>query len=114
MTDETTQQPAPVARIVSDKERERLVTIEYPVEFDGVTYDAIRIRRVTGKQMAEFFARVRGTDGNVMPPVVDCPVEVWNAMDADDQFSVDQEAADFMPRRLKQVIAATAPAGDQK
>lgn len=109
MTDPTTHQPpASVARIVSDKPRERMVPLEYPVEFDGVTYDTIRIRRVSGKQMADFFESVRSTEGNVMPPVVDCPVEVWDALDADDQFTIDQEAADFMPKRLKDAMAPAA------
>jgi hypothetical protein len=113
MTDQTTEhQPVPVARIVSDKVRERMVPLEFPVEFDGVTYDAIRIRRVSGKQMAEFFAKVRESDGNVVPPVVDCPPEVWFALDADDQFTIDQAAAEFMPKRLKEMIPP-APAGDQ-
>lgn len=115
MTDETTTElPAPTARIISDKVREKSVPLEYPVEFNGTTYDAVKVRRVSGQQMAAFLDKVRSGIDFVLAPMVDCPAEVWDALDADDQFAIDEAAREFMPRRLKdlQNIAATIDAGD--
>ena len=95
------QPEIPVARINSPKERERLVPIEYPVEFDGKLYTEIRIRRITGKELEDYFETLGNGKAFQIPPVVDCPVEVWDAMDADNQDAVDAVARAFMPRRLK-------------
>lgn len=95
------QQPVetPVARIVSTKARDRMVEIDFPVEYDGKTYTEIRIRRISGKELQEFFTAM---DASIItiPPVVDCPTAVWEAMDADDQEKVEKEALDFFPRKL--------------
>jgi hypothetical protein len=113
MDEKPTEQPAPTARIVSDKVREKLVPLEYPVEFDGQTYDVIKVRRVSGQQMAAFLDKVRSGADFVLAPMVDCPVEVWDALDADDQAAVDEAAREFLPRRLidLQKVAATIDAG---
>ena len=117
MTDETststnTEQPeaapAPAARIVTDKITSRIVPLEWPVEFDGRVYHQIRVHRVTGKEMRDFMEKIRAGADNVLPPMVDCPIEVWEALDADDQFAIDQAAAEFMPRRLKDLQQAAA------
>lgn len=101
------QPEIPVAKIVSPREREKFVDLDYPVEFDGVLYEKIRIRRVSGKEIADFSAAMQMAIKNdtemPIPPVVDCPVAVWNALDADDQANVDDAAQAFMPRRLKVV-----------
>lgn len=90
----------PVARIVTKLPREKEVTLTYPVEFDGRLYETIRIRRITGGQVADYMDRLQQGE-RIMPPVVECPVEVYEAMDADDQDMVDEAAMDFLPRRLK-------------
>lgn len=110
-TQQTSEQPAelPVARIVTTKEREKFVPLEYPVEFDGKLYEEIRIRRISGKELEDFFKAMDEGRGN-MPPVVDCPVEVWDQMDADDQKTVDEAAVDFFPQRLKALRAAVMAA----
>jgi hypothetical protein len=104
-TQHRTTTPAP-ARIVTDKVTEKLVPLEYPVEFDGKTWTEVRVHRVTGMAMAVFLEKIRSGADEVMPPMVDCPLEVWNGMDADDQFAVDQAAGEFMPRRLKDLQKA--------
>lgn len=97
----------PVARIVSPKEREKMVPLEYPVEFDGRLYEEIRVRRVTGVEIAAFSEalRVASASGGEMPipPVIDCPLQVWGALDADDLAAVEDASQDFFPRRLKAV-----------
>ena len=91
----------PVARIVSEKPREKLVPIDFPVEFDGIVYEAIKVRRISGKELQTYFDGLGVAGVFNIPPVVDCPMEVWDAMDADDQEKVDEIALAFMPRRLK-------------
>lgn len=100
--DKKTEQPAavPVAKIVSDKAREKMVPLEYPVEYDGKVWTEIRVHRVTAGEVSDWIKRL-DSDEDQMPPVVDCPMAVWNALDADDQDTVDKEAMAFTPRRLK-------------
>lgn len=90
----------PVARIVTTLPRKKVVKLTYPVEFDGRLYEVINIRRITGGEVADYTDRLQQRE-RLMPPVVDCPVEVYEAMDADDQFFVDEAAMDFLPRQLK-------------
>lgn len=99
---ETTTEPAekPVPRIVSGLTREKTYTLVWPVEFDGVVYTDIRIHRCSAAEIDAWVDAVARGD-RVTPPVIDIPVEVWDAMDADDQTDLDQAAMDFMPRRLK-------------
>lgn len=99
----------PVAKFVNEEGRSRMIPLEYPVEFDGKLWTEIEIRRVTGGQMDAYMKAVVAGE-NVLPPVIACPMPVWEAMDADDQFTVDQAAAPFMPKRLKRLMAATAGA----
>lgn len=90
----------PVARIVSPKEREKMVPLEYPVEFDGTLYTEIRVHRVTGKEVQAFMDRLKAGDDSAIAPMIDCPQQVWEAMDDDDQEAVDKAARPFWPRRL--------------
>lgn len=104
MTDEITTEepttPAP-ARIVTDKPTEKLVPLEYSVEFDGKLWTEIRVHRVTGTAMAAFLEKVRSGADVAIPPMVDSPLDVWNGMNADNKFAVDLAAAEFTSRRLK-------------
>lgn len=100
--DTTAAAPAekPVARIKTDVPREKTVPLQWPVEFGDALYESIVIRRITGGEVADYMDRLQRGE-RLMPPVVDCPVEVYEAMDADDQFMVDEAAMDFLPRQLK-------------
>lgn len=93
--------PALEPRHTSDAPRSKFIALEWPVEFDGRIYHQIRVHRVTGKEMRDFMEKLRTGDGAVMPPMIDCPLEVWEGMDADDQLTIDEAAAEFMPKRLK-------------
>lgn len=115
MTDGIKQeQPAketPVARIVSPKVREQMVPLEYPVEFDGKTWTEIKVRRVTAGEVDAFMEEL-AADKSIMPPVVECPREVYDAMDDDDRYEVDRVMMDFLPRRLKVAAAGLTLAAD--
>jgi hypothetical protein len=116
-----TEQPAakpvadepPVAKIVTTKEIDRLVTLEWPIEFNGKVYDQIRVRRITGHQWQAYVEAM--TDSKVespVPPTIDCPQEVWDVMDADDMDTVGIASMDFMPRRMKAAADQTPSNGD--
>ncbi|MBX9457112.1 MAG: hypothetical protein KL863_14395 [Rhizobium sp.] len=100
--------PALEPRYVSETPRSKIIALEWPVEFDGKVYHQIRVHRVTGKEMRDFMEELRSGDGAVMPPMIDCPLAVWEGMDADDQHTLDEAAGEFMPKRLKMLQQAAA------
>jgi len=112
-TDPKQEQPAasPVAKIVSPKSREQAVPLEYPVEFDGKTWTEIVVRRVSAGEV-DAFMEALAEDKQVMPPVIDCPREVYDAMDDDDRFELDRVMLDFLPRRLKVAAAGLIQSTD--
>jgi hypothetical protein len=100
MTDETeaatTDQPAaepspaPVAAFVGGPPREKMVPLEWPVELDGNEWTEIRIRRASGKEVRDYLEQLRTSEADVLPPMIDCPIQVWNALDADDHDTIDR------------------------
>lgn len=112
-TDKTDGSPVepPVARIVNPEGRSKTIPLVFPVEFDGKVWDNIEIRRCTGAEMKVYFEALASGKAFALPPVITCPMEVWDAMDADDQYTVDQEAQAFMPRRLKAAVELLSATG---
>lgn len=113
MTDEaTTEQPdatpvpAPIARVIYGREHEKLVPLEWPVEFDGKLWTEIRVHRVSGKEVSDYLRTLQASDADILPPMIDCPIEVWNALDDDDQHAIDLAAMEFTPKRLKTIFNA--------
>lgn len=98
--------PAPVAKFIGDLPRDKIVPLEWPIEFDGKLYEAIRIRRVSAKEVRDYLEALRTSEADIMPPMIDCPLEVWSALDADDHDAVDQAAMEFTPKRLKAIFDA--------
>lgn len=104
--------PPLAAKFVNEEGRSRLVPLEYPVDFNGRLYSEIKVHRVTGGEMDAYMKSLQA--GAVsLPPVIDCPIEVWDAMDADDQLAVDRAADAFMPRRLKALMKSAPAAGEE-
>lgn len=105
---------APVARIVSPKTRSLTVQLEYEVEFDGRAYTTVTLRRISGKEMEDYIEAVAASDKRLLPPMIDCPMEVYEAMDDDDRFAIDQAMRDFMPRRLRATVerVSAPPSGE--
>lgn len=89
-----------VARIVSDKERARTIELEWPVEFEGVVYDTVTIRRLTTKEVVDFLATIDG-QAQVRWPMYDVPDAVLDALDDDDSFLLDEVVKGFLPRRFQ-------------
>lgn len=106
MTEQTTETAAedkPVARLVDNPARERWVDLDWPVEFGGEIIAKIRVHRVTGKQVQDYFNGMGSSEEFIIPPVIDCPMPVWNELDAEDQEKVEVAAQDFFPPRLRRV-----------
>lgn len=97
----TESKEPPVAKIVSSRERERKIPLEFEVAYDGRTYTEVTLRRVSGKEMEDYMDILAASKERVMPPMIDCPMSVYEQMDDDDRFEIDQAMRDFMPRRLR-------------
>ena len=83
--------------------------LEWPVEWNGRTYESVTLRRLTVAEVAAFVeslkdlpegAKIRwpifcDENGAPMPP------EVMDALDADDSDALDKAALDFLPRRFR-------------
>lgn len=103
--------PLAAARIVSSAPREKAVPLEYTVEFDGKTYTEVTLRRATGKQIEDYMDAL-GRGERAMPPMMDFPMEVYDAMDDDDRFAVDEAVVPFLPRRLRVAAEPDLHAGE--
>ncbi|MDI6025618.1 hypothetical protein QBK99_05295 [Corticibacterium sp. UT-5YL-CI-8] len=108
MTEETAK---PIARIVSDLPREKMIPLEYPLEFDGQIISEVRVRRVSGKEVQDYMEAI-GRDESPVPPMFDLPMEVYDAMDDDDRLSLDEASLPFLPRRLRQAAARSLVGGE--
>ena len=106
MTDLNTLRPE--AKIISPKERSTSVALEWPVEFDGTTYESITIRRCSGKEVADFIsAAASGDVTHLKAPMIDCPPEVYDSMDDDDRLRLEEALLPFLPLRLTKATGLT-------
>lgn len=96
----TEQADGNVIHFDSDKPREKIIPLEWPVTVNGVRYTEVRVRRVTGTEIREYVAKSRAGK-NLAPPVFDIPFEVYNALDADDADTLDEAGLDFLPRSVR-------------
>lgn len=85
-----------VAKIAG--ERSKTIPLEWPVEYDGKVYSEITVRRMTGREVQEFFKSKDDAGGL---PMFDCPREVIEALDADDDVTINKAVLDFLPRSLR-------------
>lgn len=97
-----------LARVVGAVPREKLVPLEFPVEFDGTTWTEIKVRRVSGKEVDDYMEAL-GSGARPMPPMFVCPREIYDAMDDDDRFALDEAVVPFLPRRLKAAAEQSPP-----
>jgi hypothetical protein len=105
----------PAAKIVATKARSKTVQLEWPIEFDGKIWSEITLRRVTGREVEQFITDLAGLEeGGRKPviPVIDCPVEVYEALDDDDVYMLERETLPFLPRRLTEAGESTPETTD--
>lgn len=106
--------PAPPRLVEKEgKERERIILLEFSVDYDGNVYDSLTVRRIHGKDfnaMGSFDPAKESTQLAALMTGV--PVEVIEALDGDDFVELQEAVQAFLPRKLRQMaeqISGTGP-----
>lgn len=103
----------PVAKIVDDgRSRSKEVPIDWPVEFGGKVWKSIKLKRCTVADLTDYL-NVVAEGKKSLPPVLDCPKQVYLALDDDDGFKVDEAMQDFLPKRLRAINDQILEASDK-
>jgi hypothetical protein len=97
-------------RFVGGRQREQVVPLEWPIEYDGKVWDKIRVKRVTVAEMSAYLEALKD-DANAPVPLFDAPRQVLDALDADDDETLSKVAADFFPRRWRAANEQAQPVG---
>lgn len=85
-------------------ERRKVVTIEWPVEYEGKIYTEIELRRPSVAEVRDWSARMAAavaagrTADSVVPPIFAAPDAVINALDPDDDDLLTEAGRPFLPR----------------
>lgn len=112
---EAASKPAPApARLVErpGKERERRLELEYPVEYDGVLYETLTLKRLRGSDFSAM-ANMKGDEEEVALAVLmtGAPREVIKALDGDDFVELQEAVQAFLPRKLRMAAAQLSGTG---
>lgn len=94
-------------KFVSSKGRAGSISLEYPLEVDGVVVDAINLRRMSAAQVVELAdveTREGFDDAALFAMVCDQPAEVLRNLDADDWLTFREAVLDFLPRRFRAAL----------
>jgi hypothetical protein len=95
---------------VNAASRHETVPLDWPIEYDGITWAAITVRRMTTADIAAFAAQA-AVDAAPVPtrfPMFDAPDAVLDMLDVDDADRLNEVVQRFLPRRF-QAAAASAP-----
>lgn len=104
------------AKIVDQSRISETVSLDYPVEFDGVVWDKIVVRTPNVKILREFnrtiaAARENGEDLNdVRLPLYDAPDDILDALHPDDDDRLQEVGGRFLPRRFRADTSESASA----
>lgn len=102
----------PVVRLLDDGRRSRVVPLEWPIEIDGRVVDAVTVRRLNTKDVADFVAAVQSSPSGGDMRLFRFPMffdiegnklsdAVIDALDDDDTATLTEVASDFLPRRFR-------------
>lgn len=93
----------PKLRSKSGKERERVIPLEFEVEYDGIVYDTITVRRSRGSDFRIFASLNEDKDGELVIAALltGVPKEVIAALDGDDFMELQAAIRDFVPRKMQ-------------
>lgn len=115
-TEAIEQKPAPEpARLVAKKGkvRSKEVPLEWPVQYDGKVYDNLVVRRPFGsdfRRMADFDPD-KAEELQLASMLTEVPIEVIEALDADDYMELQEIVKDFLPRKLKDMAKQLSGTG---
>ena len=116
--------PAPVEKPIfrAAAARQRTVTLEWPLSFQGREYETIIVKRLTVQQLADFWESLKGkpeNDAVRFPIYFDhddnaVPAEVLASLDPDDNEVLQKVVLDFLPRQFRAAAASDSspPAGE--
>lgn len=90
---------------------EKTIDLTIPVEFDGVVYGSISIRRLKGADFGKLKKIAGDEDAGLLSLVTDCPPQVLGELDADDYLRLADEARPFLPRSFLEGAAPTSASG---
>ena len=112
MSDSSTQvadAPRPQLLVNGDRQRERTIKLEWPVEYDGRRYDEIVVRRMIGAEVTRLSDLIVAEfdDSDLFALVCDTPAVVIRALDQDDWLAVREAVLSFLPRRFREVFTST-------
>lgn len=100
------------------RSRMKSIDLDWPVVVDGITIEAVTLRRLTGGEVAELqeaLSSEGSSDGAMIERFADQPAHVLNALDQDDFAKLKEQVFDFLPQRLREAIEAeqaSSPIGD--
>lgn len=103
-------QPAP-ARIVAREGREKVVPLEWPVEYDGVVYEALTVRRAHGADFRKMASFGGDEDMKLAALLTGAPAEVIAALDGEDYLNLQEVVKTFLPRKLQQMAEQISGTG---
>jgi len=105
--------PAP-ARLVErpGKERESVLELEYPVDYDGTVYETLTLKRLRGSDFSAL-ANMKGDEEEVALAVLmtGAPREVIKALDGDDFVELQEAVQAFLPRKLRMAAGQLSETG---
>lgn len=78
--------------------RSTTVKLAWPLEYDGVQYDEISVKRLTGKDILGVRKSAGDAETAMFALVCGVPTEVIEALDAEDMIRIVDVAQDFLPR----------------
>ncbi len=101
---------SPEAKLLNPNGRSITVPLEYPLEYDGVTYHSLTAHRLLGKDLSgmRMMAHRLGLanqDTLLLSTMCRVPFEVIDNLDADDLASLAEKATPFMPRYVQALLA---------
>ena len=81
--------------------------LRYPVEFDGIVYERLIVRKLVGRDLQSLTKLPDVGEAAVLASLMTgAPVELIEALDADDYVSLSEACQDFLPRRLREASEA--------
>lgn len=90
---------------------EKTIKLTIPVEFGGITYSEVSIRRLKGADFARLKSVAGDADAGLLSLVCSVPPQVLAEVDADDYLALAEEARGFLPQRLLQEVEQTSDNG---
>lgn len=107
----------PQIAFLNPETRTGKIPLEHVLVVDGKNVSEIIVRRLTGGEIAALAEGGNAEMGNsaFLATFTDQPIEVIDALDADDLTALTEKVTDFLPRRIREAMeqaAARVPAPD--